>query len=166
MLDGLLRLLQHYRHVLVHKAILGLLPSYLQIFISQRSPGTYCLRSLDVSSVSIPRVRAELGKQAFRFAASFAWNELQKDLKLHDLSQWMFSRECWTTWRRHICLYVFCLIYGGFFNDCDSIYDKIAYCVMFLCYVFLVYMAADCFVCNCAAACLGPLHCGKRDSAC
>lgn len=73
----------NHQPILVYKAIC-LFPSYLLIFISQRSSGSYCFHPQDVLSLSIPRVTTKLGKKAFRFAAPFAWNKLQKDLELHD----------------------------------------------------------------------------------
>ena len=78
------RRLNHWR-ILIYKCILGLLPSYLLTYISQKSTASYNLRSQDLFLLSVPKVRTELGKKAFRFAAPHAWNELQKDLKLKDL---------------------------------------------------------------------------------
>ena len=78
------RRLYHW-HVLVYKAILGLLPCYLGRYLSQKFTGSHNLRSQDLFLLSVPRVRTELGSRAFSYAAPFAWNELQKILKLRDL---------------------------------------------------------------------------------
>lgn len=78
------RRLMHW-HILIYKAVLGLLPSYLLTFVSQRTSGSYNLRSQNLLLLSIPKVQTEQGKKAFKFAAPFAWNELQKDLKLSEL---------------------------------------------------------------------------------
>lgn len=79
------RRLKHW-HILVYKVILGLPPSYLQTYITQKSTGTYGLRSQDLYLLSVPKVRTELGKKAFRFAAPSSWNDLQKELKLNELT--------------------------------------------------------------------------------
>ena len=48
------RRLMHW-HILIYKAILGLLPSYLLTFISQRTSGSYNLRSQNFLLLSVPR---------------------------------------------------------------------------------------------------------------
>ena len=45
------------------------LPSYLLSYINQSNAGTYNLLSHDLFLLSVPKVRTELGKKAFRFAA-------------------------------------------------------------------------------------------------
>lgn len=71
--------------ILIYKAILGLLPSYLFSYINQSNAGTYNLRSRDLFLLSVPKARTELGKTAFRFAAPSARNMLQKTLKQNEL---------------------------------------------------------------------------------
>ena len=78
------RRLNHW-HIFVYKAILGLLPSYLGKYLSQKSTGSQNLRSQDFFLLTVPRVRTVLGSRAFSYAAPSAWNELQKTLKLQDL---------------------------------------------------------------------------------
>lgn len=46
----------------IYKAILGLLPSYLCIFISQKNIEQYTLRSQDFFMLSVPSARTETGK--------------------------------------------------------------------------------------------------------
>ena len=43
------------------------------------------LRSQDLFLMSVPKVRTELGKKAFGFAAPSAWNMLQKTFKQNEL---------------------------------------------------------------------------------
>ncbi len=47
-----------------------------------RNQNHYGLRSHDVLQMSVPRIRTELGKKAFQYAAPSSWNDVQKDLKL------------------------------------------------------------------------------------
>lgn len=63
----------------IYKTLLGLVPTYLCTYLS-RSQGHYSLRSQDALQLSVPRVRTELGKKAFKYAARCTWNTLQKDL--------------------------------------------------------------------------------------
>lgn len=58
------RRLVHW-YVLIYKAILGLLPPYLCIYILQKSVGSYCLRSQNLFLLSVPNARTELGKKGF-----------------------------------------------------------------------------------------------------
>lgn len=69
----------------IYKAILGLLPPYLQTYITQKRIGSYNLRSQELFLLSVPKARTELGKRAFRYAAPTAWNELQGSLNLQEL---------------------------------------------------------------------------------
>ncbi len=68
-----------------YKDILGLLQSYLLTYISVNNIGTYNLRSQDLFLLSVPKVRTELGKKAFKYAAPSTWNKLQKSMKLNKL---------------------------------------------------------------------------------
>ncbi len=65
--------LKHCR-ILIYMAISCLLSSYLLSYIKQNSTGTYDVQSQDLFLLSVPKVRTELGKKTFRFAASFTWN--------------------------------------------------------------------------------------------
>lgn len=69
----------------IYKAILRLLPLYLCEYIELKAPGMYSLRSQQSLLLSVPSVRTEVGKAAFRFSAPTTWNNLQKDLNLKDL---------------------------------------------------------------------------------
>ena len=71
-------------YVLIYKAILGLTPSYLSSLLVMKD-GAYNLRSQDFVHFTVPKVRTEMGKKAFRFAAPSSWLELQSELKLLSL---------------------------------------------------------------------------------
>lgn len=77
------RRLNHW-YIFIYKAILGLLPPYLQSYIEKKSTGRYCLRSEDLLLLSVPQVRTELGKGAFKYAAPCTWNQLQNVLNLKE----------------------------------------------------------------------------------
>lgn len=79
-----LRRLKHWR-IFIYKAMLGLLPRYLSDYLVSRSTSAYNLRSQTSLMLFVPRVRTELGKKAFSFAAPFSWNELQTKLGLNSL---------------------------------------------------------------------------------
>ncbi len=79
-----MRRLQHW-YIFIYKDILGLLQSYLLTYISVNNIGTYNLRSQDLFLLSVPKVRTELGKKAFKYAAPSTWNKLQKSMKLNKL---------------------------------------------------------------------------------
>ena len=51
--------LNHW-HILIYKAIIGFLPSYLQAYTVLKSPGNYELRSQDLVLLSTTRARIEL----------------------------------------------------------------------------------------------------------
>ena len=72
------RRLKHW-NILIYKCILGLLPSYLQTYIHQKSTGTYRLSFNELLLLSVPIACTELGKQAS------AWNKLQSRLNLKEL---------------------------------------------------------------------------------
>jgi len=78
-------ILNHW-HVLIYKAILNILPSYLWMLIHQNNSDfrsvTYAQGLL---SLSVPIIRLEIGKRGFRCAAPAAWNLLQTDLGLWEL---------------------------------------------------------------------------------
>ncbi len=71
--------------IVTYKAILGLLPVCLLTYIKQKSTGDFNLLSQDLFLLSVPKVRSELGKKVFKFAAPFTRNKLQKDLKRNEL---------------------------------------------------------------------------------
>ena len=94
-----IRRLRHL-HILIYKAILGFLPSYLLSYINQNNAGTYNLRSQDLFLLSVPKVRTELGKKAFRFAAPSAWNTFKG--KLDDLEAKTSGCRCFA-WGFYYC---------------------------------------------------------------
>ncbi len=71
---------QHW-YISIYKAMLGKLTAYLCTLLCLCS-GNYQLRSSKCLLFNIPRVCTELGKTAFSYYAPWAWNNLQKDLKL------------------------------------------------------------------------------------
>ncbi len=78
------RRLKHW-YLFIYKIILGLLPSYLQKNIFQKGVKNYGLRSQDYYHLSIPKVRTNMGKRAFSYAAPIDWNQLQDKLCLKEL---------------------------------------------------------------------------------
>lgn len=68
-------------YILIYKSILGLLPLHLLICIYQKALGRY-LWSRD--SFFLFKVRSEIRKRAFKFAALLLCNHLQNHLKLKD----------------------------------------------------------------------------------
>ncbi len=78
------RRLKHW-YVFIYKVILALLPSYLQQNIFQKGVNNYGLRSQDYYLLSIPKVRNNMGKRAFSYAAPFDRNQLQDKLCLKEL---------------------------------------------------------------------------------
>lgn len=78
------RRLKHW-HILIYKAILGALPLYLRMYINRKCTGSYRLRSENFFLLTVPKVRTDLGKRAFSYAAPQAWNLLQTELKLREL---------------------------------------------------------------------------------
>ena len=79
-----MRRLKHW-HILIYKAIIGALPPYLRMYIHRKCTGSYRLRSENFFLLTVPKVRTELGKRAFSYAAPQAWNLLQTELKLREL---------------------------------------------------------------------------------
>ncbi len=71
---------QYQWHILIYKAVMGLLPSYLSVF-SFVENNRYNLRSKN-SIIFTISVKSEFGKIASRNNASSSWNALQKQLKL------------------------------------------------------------------------------------
>ncbi len=76
--------LKHW-YLFIYKVILGLLPSYLQQNIFQKGVKNYGLRSQDYYLLSIHKVRTNMGKRTFSYAAPFDWNQLQDKLCLKQL---------------------------------------------------------------------------------
>jgi len=74
---------RRYTHWLcfIYKVLLGLAPTYLSVLLT-KNHSHYGLRLNDVLHLVVPRVKTELGKKAFMFAAPSAWNLLQKSLKM------------------------------------------------------------------------------------
>jgi len=56
-------------YLIIYKAILGLLPSYLCCFMQQKIIKNYSLRSQNFYTLSVPFNRTELGKKSFIYAA-------------------------------------------------------------------------------------------------
>lgn len=71
-------------YTFIYKAILGLLPRYLWIFIVQKV-GQYFLRSQDLFLLNVPFAHTDHGKRAFKHSAPSSWNTLQNVLKLDNL---------------------------------------------------------------------------------
>lgn len=67
-------------YILIYKSILGLLPLHLLICIHQKSLGVLWSRD----SFFLFKVRSEIRKRAFKFAAPLLCNHLQNHLKLKD----------------------------------------------------------------------------------
>ncbi len=72
---------QHHWLIFIYKAVIGLLPSYLSVF-SFVENNRYNLRPKNSIRFTIPAVKSEFGKIAFRYNAPSTWNALQKQLKL------------------------------------------------------------------------------------
>ncbi len=72
-------------YLIIYKAILGMLPSYLCCLIKLKAVEKYFLRSQNYYTLSVPFVRSELGKKAFIYAAPSDWNHLQLNLMLQSL---------------------------------------------------------------------------------
>ncbi len=60
--------------LMIYKALLGLVPSYLSSLL-QRAENQYALRSSDTYCLVIPRARTELGKKALSYAAPFSMEQ-------------------------------------------------------------------------------------------
>ncbi len=72
-------------HLIIYKAILGMLPSYLCCLIKQKIVEKYFIRSQNCYTLSVPFVRSELYKSFFTYAAPTDCNLLQSNLKLQNL---------------------------------------------------------------------------------
>jgi len=72
-------------YLIIYKAILGLLASYLCCFMQQKIIKNYSLRSQNFYTLSVTFVQTELGKKSFMYAAPFDWNALQTKLKFENL---------------------------------------------------------------------------------
>ena len=70
--------------LMIYKALLGMVPPYLCSLL-RLTENRYALRSSDIYFFSISRVRTELGKKAFSYAAPLTWNNIQAELKLSEL---------------------------------------------------------------------------------
>ncbi len=76
---------QMHWYLLIYKAILGFLPSYLCCLIHQKVVVNYSLRSQSFYNLYVPSARTNLGKTAFKYAAPSDWNSLQMKLQLNQL---------------------------------------------------------------------------------
>ncbi len=72
-------------YLLIYKAILFFLPSYLCCLIHQKVVVNYSLRSQSFYNLHVPSARTNLGKIAFEYAAPSDWNSLQMKLRLNQL---------------------------------------------------------------------------------
>lgn len=61
-----------------------MIPCYLSSLLI-RNNRAYSLHSQDFLYFPVPKVRTEMGKNSFRFAAPTTWNILQSELKLQSL---------------------------------------------------------------------------------
>ncbi len=75
---------QMHWYLLIYKAILFFLPSYLCCLIHQKVVN-YSLRSQSFYNLYVPSARTNLGKTAFEYAALSDWNSLQMKLQLNQL---------------------------------------------------------------------------------
>ncbi len=76
---------QMHWYLLIYKAILGFLASYLCCLIHQKVVVNYSLRSQSFYNLYVPSARTNLGKTAFEYAAPSDWNSLQMKLQLNQL---------------------------------------------------------------------------------
>ncbi len=81
----------------VYKGILGLLPQYLCVFITQKSTGQYSLRSQNLFMLSVPNAWTEVGKRAFGYSAPSAWNLLQNSVAFDSILKFIFIYSIFTT---------------------------------------------------------------------
>ncbi len=72
-------------YLIIYKAILGMMPSYLSCLIKQKAVEKYFLRSQNYYTLSVPFIRSELGEKTFIYAVPSDWNHLQSNLKLQSL---------------------------------------------------------------------------------
>ncbi len=72
-------------YLLIYKAILGFLPSYLCCLIQQKVVVNNSLRSQSFYNLRVPSAQTNLGKTAFEYAAPSDWNSLQIKLRLNQL---------------------------------------------------------------------------------
>ncbi len=79
-------------YLLIYKAILGFLPSYLCCLIQQKVVVNYSLRSQSFYNLHVPSARTNLGKTAF---APSDWNSLQMKLWLN---------QCLLVILKHFCM--------------------------------------------------------------
>ena len=70
--------------IFIYKALLNVLPDYLNNFISFRTSNLHTF-SLESLISNIPNVRTEFGKTAFQVCAPQKWNDLQLALGLNHL---------------------------------------------------------------------------------
>ena len=68
----------------IYKSLLGLISPHLCTYMC-KNQNQYYLRSHAILDMLVPRVRTELGKKAFNYAAASSWNNAQKDMKLSEL---------------------------------------------------------------------------------
>lgn len=73
-------------YVFICKVIFEMFQFYLSFILILKN-GAYSLSSRDVySNFTLPKVKTEMGRRAFRFSAPTTWNVLQLDHKLHNLA--------------------------------------------------------------------------------
>ena len=95
------RRMKHW-HLFDFKAISGKLPPYICALLDH-NPSPYQTRSSDVITLKVPFAHTELRKAAFSVSAPFAWNELQKSLKVRSLPSVGVFREMVSNSFTHDC---------------------------------------------------------------
>ena len=147
---------KNHWYILIYKCILGSLPSYhrLQVYICGKMTHSYSLRSQDLFLLSVPEVRTERGKKAFKCAAPSAWNSLQNDLRLQELvslntfKTLLNDQETETSGCR--CFLLLLMLSNQYWLFCYFICFTLVLCLYWCCVVLSV-----CKLVNYAAACLG-----------
>lgn len=58
--------------------------------------GSYYIHSQNLFLVTMPRIRAELGKKGFKYFSPYVWNQHQNELHLKDLFLWVSLNKYFT----------------------------------------------------------------------
>ncbi len=112
---------QMHWYLLIYKAILVFLPSYLCCLIHQKVVVNYSLRSQSFYNLYVPSAQTNLGKTAFDYAPS-DWNSLQ-------MNQLVFLSKFITLLR--------------------AIENDLMICKCFQCYIVLLWCTVFCCTCIC-----------------
>ncbi len=141
---------QHHWLIFIYKAVIGLLSSYLSVF-SFAENNRYNLRSKNSILFTIPAVKSEFGKIAFRYNAPSTWNALQKQLKLstfitlNDFKLYItetFSYKCdcilvSVLFLYSACGFLYCLLY-------DVWVIMLYFCVILCLLLYLIFVFVRC----------------------